>query len=145
MSDSKRILCLDFDGCIHGYSKGWQDGSIYDDVVPGFFDWAVEAKKHFRLVIYSSRSKTMVGIFAMQDWLRDQLIKAGCHLPPDDPELALSDFEFTREKPPAFLTIDDRAIQFRGDWTNWWLKPEKLLDFKPWTSGEQPKCKDAES
>lgn len=113
----KPILCLDFDGVIHSYENGWQEGVIYGTLTPGFKEWVEKAKNLFKLVIYSSRSKTLDGIVAMKKWLNLQGIN------PDY-------FEFASEKPPAFLTIDDRAIQFRGNWLV--LDPRELREFKPW-------------
>ena len=124
----KPILCIDFDGVIHSYENGWQNGVIYGTVTPGFFEWAEEAAKLFKLVIYSSRSKTDEGVIEMGLWLHDQRAawrKAGGKSG-DDPLT----FEYANEKPPAFLTIDDRAIQFRGDWSE--LLPAQLRAFKPW-------------
>ena len=140
MNDNVRkpILCLDFDGVIHAYSRGWQDGAIYDDVVPGFFDWAMRAERYFTLTIYSSRTKHPDGVAAMTDWLRAQVRKwltsrvdIGLDLNTHT-EHVMTWFAFAHEKPPAFLTIDDRGMQFRGDWTVNWLDPEHLINFKPW-------------
>lgn len=116
----KPILCIDFDGVIHSYERGWQDGEIYGSLTPGFREWALRAAEHFKLVVYSSRSKTPEGIRAMQEWLAAQ----GCaNLPLD----------FADTKPPAFLTIDDRAVTFTGSWAA--LPPDALLVFKPWNQG----------
>jgi len=146
----KPILCLDFDGVINPYSRGWQNGVLYeDDVVPGFFEWAEQATKLFRVTIYSSRSKTEDGKHDMRLWMVGRAIEAGFNpTVTDTGALRLLNartanlilLDFAHEKPPAFLTIDDRAVQFRGDWTAWWLRPERLLAFKPWTSGEQVVC-----
>lgn len=129
MSDYKPILCIDFDGVIHSYEKGWQNGVIYGSVTPGFWEWAEQAAKLFKLVIYSSRSKTDAGNMEMSAWLigqrRTWREAGGTHEIPD----ALS-FEFASEKPAAFLTIDDRAICFTGDWSA--LDPAILREFKPW-------------
>ena len=125
----KPILCLDFDGVIHSYEKGWQGGVIYGSVTPGFWEWAEQAAKLFKLVVYSSRSKDSEGVAAMSSWLIEERKKwraaGGAHTVND----ALS-FEFANEKPPAFLTIDDRAIQFDGRWDS--LDPAELRNFKPW-------------
>ncbi|MDN3278802.1 hypothetical protein QWJ07_31385 [Frankia sp. RB7] len=128
MNENKPILCLDFDGVIHSYSSGWQgDTVIPDPVVPGFFEWAEQAAKAFRLVIYSSRSKNPDAITAMQFYLAEQRKvwrDAGGKTETDAP---LS-FEFASEKPAAFLTIDDRAITFDGTWPS----VSALRAFRPW-------------
>ena len=119
MTDSLPILCVDFDGVIHSYEHGWKGGEIYGTVVPGFFEWLEEARKLFRVVVYSSRSANNAGIATMRTWLARQ--NGG-----DEPD----GLEYVFEKPPAFLTIDDRAICFTGDWKA--LPPAMLRQFKPW-------------
>lgn len=119
----KPTICVDFDGVIHSYEKGWQDGVIYGYVVPGFFEWAEESAKHFRLVVYSSRSKEPSQLQAMQDWLTLRALEwTGKNV----------SLEFAAEKPAAWLTIDDRAIRFDGDWLAPELQPDAMLAFKPW-------------
>jgi hypothetical protein len=133
VSDFKPILAIDFDGVVRPYLHGWQDGAIYDRIMPGFCEWAEEAKTHFRLVIYSSRSKTEEGCQVMHDWMVEE-IHQWADSRPGGSILSLLDFEFAHEKPPAFLTIDDRAIQFRGDWSAPELSPDNLRAFKPWNA-----------
>jgi hypothetical protein len=116
--DKLPILCLDFDGVIHSYERGWQGGALYGTVTPGFWEWAVKAQELFRLVVYSSRSKD--GSDKMRDWL----VAQGW---PDVVEI-----EFAHEKPAAFLTIDDRAVRFDGNWGA--LEPATLRTFQPWNA-----------
>lgn len=127
----RRIVCVDFDGVIHRYTKGWHDGVIYDTVVPGFFDWALKAKDVFRLVIYSSRSSNPEMRDEMKTWLAERL--ADWHMyKPQKHSLDMGDFEFASEKPPALVTIDDRGVTFKGDWLAPELQPDALAAFKPW-------------
>jgi hypothetical protein len=123
----KPVLCIDFDGVIHEYNSPWIDPeTISDHVTPGFFDWAAEAGRLFRLIIYSSRSKSTEAIFEMNKWfLREFAAYRAAGGKADLPSVG-----FAHEKPAAFLTIDDRAICFDGDWTK--LDPTRLRAFKPW-------------
>lgn len=133
----KPTLCIDFDGVIHSYEKGWQNGVIYGTVLPGFFEWAEQAAKQFKLVIYSSRSKDEAMVTAMGKWLIEQRKawrdSGGMHTV-DEP-LA---FDFATQKPAAFLTIDDRAICFQGSWADPALQPDAMRAFKPWTEAAAP-------
>ncbi len=115
---NKPILALDFDGVIHRYSKGWQEGVIYDPPTDGFAEWLIEAREHFTIVIVSSRLQSREGYEAMYNWMVEHEI-------PYREQLV-----FSQTRPPALITIDDRAITFTGDWKDYpmrWLKA-----FKPW-------------
>ena len=62
----KKTIVFDFDGVIHKYSKGWQDGSIYDEPVPGIKTIIDElGKENYEVVIVSTRCSTEQGITEM--------------------------------------------------------------------------------
>lgn len=129
-SPQKPNLVIDFDGVIHSYERGWQGGEIYGSIVPGFFEWAEKAKEYFTLMIYSSRSGSHKTRQPMEDFIHVQLQAwKWDHM---DSNLIFKDFIFAQYKPPAFLTIDDRAITFNGKWNDPKFSPQALLAFKPW-------------
>ena len=115
----KPILCVDFDGVLHSYTSGWKGaGVVSDPPVDGAIRWLTKAVKVFDVAIYSSRSKDPDGIAAMRGWLSDNGL-CSC---------VLNQLDFPTQKPPAFLTIDDRAVCFNGKFDS----PEDLIKFKPW-------------
>lgn len=122
---SKPILCLDFDGVVHLYKSKWAGADIIPDPpVLGAIDFIYHAREHFRIAIYSSRSGQPGGIEAMKNWLSKHAQTWGGTKPTD----WLNDIEWPTEKPPAFLTIDDRVFLFEGEWPEF----EMLKSFKPW-------------
>ena len=129
---SKPILCLDFDGVIHDYREGWRDGIIYGEPTAGFFDWAERAAVYFRLVVYSSRSKDLIKLEEMKVWIDK---KQREWMQKESLDCVEAFFEFMHEKPPAFLTIDDRALTFHGNWSM--FDPQWLRNFKPWMNEEK--------
>jgi hypothetical protein len=133
MASNKPILCLDFDGVIHSYETPWIAAHIIsDEPVTGALAFIQEALKTFRVAIYSTRSHQEGGIWAMQFWLRAWAARQTEHL--DNPDLRwVDEVEWPEVKPPAFLTIDDRAIRFTGSWPH----PLDLLNFRPWNKGDE--------
>lgn len=137
MPNFKPIISIDFDGVIHSYERGWQDGVIYGSVVPGFFEWIERIRDQFKLVIYSSRSKSDDGVQAMGLWLHEQRSKWIASGGQQNPTKPL-EIEFAHEKPAAWVTIDDRAIRFTGDWNAPELSADSLRAFKPWNVKPSP-------
>jgi len=137
----KPILCLDFDGVLHSYTSGWKGaGIIPDEPTPGMVEFLDRAVDLFDVQIFSSRSSDPAGIPAMREWLRDCILAhfdCAFHTPPECARAyAICDaLKFPTTKPPAFLTIDDRALRFDGNWSN--FHPAKLKEFQPWNKQSQ--------
>lgn len=126
------VLCLDFDGVLHSYSSGWKGASnIPDPPVKGAIEWldslvedgeAVCAMaprfRDFDVCIYSSRSSQWGGRRAMRKWL----VKHGFR------EDKIENIKFPLFKPPAQMTIDDRAFCFKGNFPS----VDEMKHFKPW-------------
>ena len=116
-----KILCIDFDGVLHSYSGGWAGAEVIKDPpVPGAISWLKSLVAHEDLdpQIYSSRSKEDTGIVAMKTWLLDNGLS----------EVELDKLQFPTQKPPAYLTIDDRAFTFFGAFPS----IDRIQNFKPW-------------
>jgi hypothetical protein len=139
----KPILCIDFDGVIHSYTSGWKGATVIPDPpVKGALRWLWKATEWFDVQIYSSRSKDPMARESMQAWMLEHSREEFGR----DHPMSMMDGErdagfqypiaFAYEKPAAFLTIDDRAICFEGDWNE--FDPAELLDFKPWNKRPTP-------
>jgi hypothetical protein len=122
----RKILCLDFDGVLHSYTSGWKGATVIpDEPVPGAIEFLRDAVRRFEVHIYSSRSGQSGGILAMRQWLAWQIDDADYYW--------LSEIKWPVTKPPAHVTIDDRALTFTGEWPSM----EDLQSFKPWNKRER--------
>jgi len=108
-----RRAMIDLDGTIHKYSKGYGDGTVYDDPFKGakeVIEWL--KRKGYEIVIFTTRAsqanaKELGGdhnsqIQKVGKWLN----KHGIHFD-----------KITAEKLAADFYIDDKAIHIpNGDW-----------------------------
>lgn len=99
----EKVIAVDFDGPCHEYSKGWQDGIIYDVPTEGVFR-AFEKlnSKGYKIVIFTARNN----LEPVKKWVNGHLNILG---------LSHLEIEVTNKKPKAIMYIDDRAIRF----TSW--------------------------
>lgn len=121
MVDFKKTILVDFDGVIHSYTSGWKGADVIPDPpVPGALIWLYQMVRdgRFDVRIFSTRNSHEYGVLAMTKWFKEHGL---------DSE-TISRLEFSIQKPPAFLTIDDRAFHFKGRFPS----PDNIDSFKPW-------------
>lgn len=124
--NDKPILCLDFDGVIHSYTSGWKGADVIPDPpVPGAMAFIDHALEHFSVHVFSSRSHQHNGILAMKFWL--ELNMRSC-IEDGRVDEIMKLIQWPTVKPPALVSIDDRAIQFDGTWPSM----DAIRNFKPW-------------
>jgi hydroxymethylpyrimidine pyrophosphatase-like HAD family hydrolase len=102
----RKTIAFDFDGVIHKYSKGWQDGSIYDTIDFELLSFMKELLKKYNVVIYSTRDPEQItnylnelGVMKFETfnstfWNKKNVVGV------------------TNTKPAAVLYIDDRAFEY---------------------------------
>ena len=102
-------LGVDFDGVIHKCSKGYHDGTIYDDPVEGASEALAHLSEKYTIIVYTCKAKKDRGLVdgktgteLIWEWLEQH-------------DLSQYVSKVTAEKPRAVAYIDDKAIKF----TNW--------------------------
>lgn len=110
-----KTIAVDFDGVIHAYSRGWQDGTIYDPPLPGALEALRTLMETYAVFIHTTRDAVSVAT-----WIAER----GFHtlIEVDGPTHLKREFWneqgvllVTDRKLPAVAYIDDRGIRF----TSW--------------------------
>jgi hypothetical protein len=141
-----RIIAVDFDGVINSYASGWTRADDYPDPPnEGAIAWLNEMRHKYTIVIVSSRLTPDGRPDGLQYLpihegaycgMRAWLVRHGIDGEWIAPALSVRDFQevsarallLSAMKPPAWLSVDDRAFVFRGTWPG----AEAIDDFRPW-------------
>ena len=97
---SRKTIVFDFDGVIHKYSRGWQDGSIYDEPVNGIREVINELHKDYDIYVVTTRARDLKQQIQVENYLNNNGIEFDC---------------VTSIKVPADVYIDDRGLKFNPD------------------------------
>ncbi len=116
----KNTVIFDFDGVIHSYESGWQGPDVVPDPpVPGIKEAIAEIRKAgYAVVVLSTRCHREGGMDAIKSYLHHHGIEVDA---------------VVRDKVPAILQVDDRAICFDGEAGE---LLEKINSFVPWNRRE---------
>lgn len=109
--DEQINIGIDFDGVVHKCSKGYYDGTIYDDPVDGAYEALERISKDYTIIMYTAKAKPDRGLVngktgteLVWEWLQKH-------------DMAKFVSKVTAEKPRAVCYIDDKAIEF-DNWDN---------------------------
>ena len=118
-----RTICIDIDGTISHYIE-WVDAKTFGEVLPHCAETIHHLKADgWYVIIYTTRAdkKEIVGFLESNNIPFDAINEN-----PNQPDNAKGG------KPYADVYVDDRAIQFDGDWQGAY---EKITGFASWEEG----------
>lgn len=111
--DELKNIAVDFDGVIHKNSKGYYDGTIYDEPIEGARSSLQKLSEKYDVVIFTAKAKPDRGLVngktgtqLVWEWLEKH-----------DMDKFVT--KVTSEKPRAVQYIDDKGIQFNS-WEEYW-------------------------
>ena len=111
--DELKNIAVDFDGVIHKNSKGFYDGTIYDEPMQGARTSLERLSENYDVVIFTAKAKPDRGLVngktgtqLVWEWLEEH-------------DMAQFVTKVTAEKPRAVQYIDDKGIKFT-DWVTYW-------------------------
>ena len=105
-------IAVDLDGPVHLYSRGWHDGTVYDNPTPGALDGLQALMRDYAVFIHTTRNEEQAAA-----WLRGHGIPALSHADAGRPFFwdDRTRLLVSNRKLPALAYIDDRGIRFT-DW-----------------------------
>tara|TARA_R100000426_G_scaffold86992_2_gene69909 strand:- start:347 stop:748 length:402 start_codon:yes stop_codon:yes gene_type:complete len=121
--DETYQIGIDFDGVIHKNSKGFYDGTVYDDPVPGSKEALEFLSSRYKVIVFSAKARpdrmlinNKTGVELIWEWLKKH-----------DMDKYVEDV--TSEKPRAVAYVDDKAFRF-STWSNCieQMKKEQIIN-----------------
>jgi hypothetical protein len=109
-----QTVAVDFDGVIHDYTQGWQDGSIYGQPVPGSLAALRTLMARYAVFIHTSRDPGQVAAWLADRGLTTVIDVDGPAHPPRQFWDRHGELLVTDRKLPAAAYIDDRAVRFES-------------------------------
>ena len=110
-------IAVDFDGVVHKNSKGFFDGTVYDEPIEGALEAIKKLSEKYEIIIFTAKAKPdrplvngKTGSELVWDWLNKYNIQQYIK-------------QVTSEKPRSFLYIDDKGYRFEN-----WKDTLNLLD-----------------
>ena len=106
--DEQVNIGIDFDKVIHKCSKGYHDGTIYDEPVEGSYEALEKISEKYTVIVFTCKAKPDRGLIngktgteLVWDWLEKH-------------DMAKFVSKVTSEKPRAVAYIDDKGHRFKN-------------------------------
>ncbi len=104
--DEQVNIGVDFDGVIHKCSKGYYDGTIYDDPIEGSYEALQQLSEKYTVIVYTCKARADRGLVdgktgtqLVWEWLEKH-------------DMAKFVSKVTAEKPRAVAYVDDKGFHF---------------------------------